>query len=100
MNSFEEEIRQRKIAEENADKEREKYTRSIVAFDKVIKSEEGRKVLKVIFDMCPVDLEVFSTDALQTAYLCGRRSIGIELRNLIKSEFGIDFVNNIDKEVI
>jgi len=71
-----------------------------VAFSNILKTSDGRKVLKTILTMYPLVNDTFSTDALQMAFNCGRKSIVLELTDFIKVNFGNDIFTSIDKEEI
>lgn len=87
MKDFEQEILEKERAEEEIKERRERYKALAYALD----TPEGQLVLKEILALCPINDEVFSCDPCQTAYNCGRRSIGLEITSL---------VNNTNKKIM
>ena len=81
MKDFEAEIlekaRAKEIEKENKDRLR--------AFALALETADGQTVLAEILRLCPIDQEVFSNDPFNTAYLCGRRSIGLEITSLVNN---------------
>lgn len=95
---FEKDIRQQDV--EKSQRERLESQSKKLAFDfkEVLKTESGRRVLKAIFELCPVDFNCYSGNTNTMAYNCGRQSIGLELRQYIKSEFGNDLIQRIEQQ--
>lgn len=84
----------------NHKKEQEKLQRqaSQLAFDfsEVAKSPQGKRVLKGLLLLAPIDFSCFSSDTNRMAYLTGRQSIGLELRQFLKENLTTDLINSIE----
>lgn len=52
------------------------------AWRDLLKTEGGRHLLANILDMCGINSSTYSQDAAHSAFLEGRRSIGLELQAL------------------
>lgn len=100
VSSYQEDIRNKAIAENAKLKKIEIQGRFNSALFNVLKTEDGRKVFKHIFDLIPVDLCSYSSDALLMAFNEGKRAVSVELRNVIKNELGIDALIEIDRQEI
>ena len=81
-------------------KHEDKMGRVYTAFFNVLKTEDGRKVFKHIFELVPTDSCSFSCDALLMSFNEGKRALSVELRNYIKSNFGLDVLSSIEKQEI
>lgn len=93
-----EQLRDRKI-KQNAELERkDKEGRFHIALFNCLKTSEGRAVFKYLFDLIPVEQSSFSSDPLIMAFNEGKRAVSVELRNVIKTELGIDALIAIDKQ--
>lgn len=93
MSTFEDEVNKIK------DKENAKLSedRLYLAFKNILDTKDGKLVFKALLDMCPVDIDCFSTDSNLTAYNCGRHAFGVELRNYLKIKFTNNVINDIEK---
>lgn len=84
----------------NRKKEQEELQRqaSQLAFDfsEVAKSPQGKRVLKGLLLLAPTDFSCFSSDTNRMAYLTGRQSIGLELRQFLKENLTTDLINSIE----
>ncbi len=99
MNSFEEDIRLKALAKKQKAALDEKSDRFFCALSEVVKTREGRVVLKTLLDMFPVDLESFSSDPYLTAFREGQRSAGVQMRRCIK-EVGLNVLRKIEEETL
>lgn len=100
VSSYKEDLRNRAIAQEEKQRKEDLRGRFNSALFNVLKTEDGRKVFKYIFDLVPVELCSFSSDALFMAFAEGKRAVSVELRNVIKNELGVDALIEIDKQEI
>ncbi len=100
VTSYKDSIRDKAIKENERLKKIEMQGRFNSALFNVLKTEDGKKVFKYIFDLIPVDLCSFSSDPLLMAFCEGKRAVSVELRNVIKDELGIDALIEIDKQEI
>ena len=94
---FEEEINSKLQKQAEDEKKRDEISRFFLCLEDVLKTETGRKVFKGIFNLCPLDINVFSSDPIVNAYNEGRRSLIIEIRDLIKNT-NINNIFEIEKE--
>lgn len=90
--------RHQRLQEER--KQEDKAGRIFSAFFNVLKTPDGRKVFKHIFELVPIDTCSYSSDALLMAFCEGKRALGVELSNYIKNNFGIDTLTAIEKQEI
>lgn len=100
VSSYQESIRDKAIRESENLKKLEMQGRFNSALFNVLKTEDGKKVFKYIFNLIPVDLCSYSSDALLMAFNEGKRAVSVELRNVIKDELGVDALIEIDKQEI
>lgn len=100
VSSYKESIRDKAIKESENLKKLEQQGRFNSALFNVLKTEDGKKVFKYIFNLIPVDVCSYSSDALLMAFNEGKRAVSVELRNVIKNELGIDALIEIDKQEI
>jgi hypothetical protein len=63
---------------ERLERKRNQTLRNALAL--VLALPEGRLIWSALLDSCRVDEPTFSTDALEMAYLNGRRALGCELK--------------------
>ena len=70
------------------------------SFRVILGTPEGKVVMKALFGMCPLDVDDFSVNAKQMAYNCGRKAIGVELRNFLKMKFKNSVIQDIDNTEI
>jgi len=70
-----------------------------IAIGKVLSTPEGRHVWRAIMDACRLTEPAFSTDALEMAYLQGRRAIGCELR-ADAIEIGVNLYLTLESEAM
>lgn len=87
MSDYEDEIRQRALARQEAQNEIDLQARTKVAIDSVMTSHHGRVLLKLIFAACDPNEPVFCSDPLQMAFNEGRRSIGVRLKETLGTEY-------------
>lgn len=100
VSSYRESIRDKAIKESENLKKLEQQGRFNSALFNVLKTEDGKKVFKYIFNLIPVDVCSYSSDALLMAFNEGKRAVSVELRNVIKNELGIDALIEIDRQEI
>lgn len=100
MTNYEKQVLAKRTEEQQLEVFKAKKKRITAILQSVLSTPNGKKLFKVIMDLQPVDSEVFSSDERQTAYLLGRRSITLDLMNLVKVEIGTDILRAIDNEEI
>lgn len=84
MKDLETEILERDKQNQLLKEKRDEESRFFYALKKVQDSEDGRIVIEGILKMCPIDEEVFcGSDPFNTAYLCGKRAVGLQLRSFL-----------------
>lgn len=81
MRDFEQEILEKQVAQKEEKLRNENLRQLAYALD----TSQGQLVLEEILKLCPIDQEVFSTDPCMTAYLCGKRSVGLAIATLVKN---------------
>ena len=65
-------------------------------FSEVAKTPQGQRVLKGLLLLAPIDFSCFSSDTNRMAYLTGRHSIGLELRQFLKEHLTAELINAIE----
>lgn len=97
---FEAEIKARRERENKAKDNKSAEKRLNAALLAMVNSREGRLVLKnILFRLCKLDEDTYSSDALYMAQQCGVRTVGLSLKSQIINTCGIQNFRAIEDEV-
>lgn len=83
MNAYEAEIRNRKIAEQEAKRKEDEEKRLKVALANIVSTTDGLYVLARLLNLMPIESIVFDANPVVMAYNEGRRSVEVELLNIL-----------------
>lgn len=97
--SFERDIELKRYQSELQQAENERQTRFDVALKNIVETSEGRKVLKRILMIAPIDNLNANFDPIQMSFNEGRRSVTIEIYSLLRS-LDKETIRKIQDEVI
>lgn len=87
MKDLETELLEKQKQERELKEKRDEESRFFYALQRVKDTEDGRIVIDGILKMCPIDDEVFcGSDPFNTAYLCGKRAVGLQLRSFLNKK--------------
>jgi len=75
---------------------KEQANRLAFSFSEITKTEQGRRVLKGLLLLAPIDFSCFSSDTNRMSYLTGRQSIGLELRQFLKENLTENQIHSIE----
>lgn len=100
MKSLEDEVKNIEDEKEFESEQKRREEKISISFERVLATEDGRVVLKAILEMCPLEVDDFSLNSNQMSYNCGRKSIGVELRNFLKMKFKNSVMQSIENTEI
>ena len=100
MKSLEDEVKNIEDEKEFESEQKRREEKISISFERVLATEDGRVVLKAVLDMCPLEVDDFSLSSNQMSYNCGRKSIGVELRNFLKMKFKNSVMQSIENTEI
>lgn len=89
---FKEEIKLKQRNEIEKRLVEEKTNRFFISLRNVLKTDDGRRVVKHIFVTCGLTEPSYSSDTCYMAFREGQRSIAIALKQLINDEALIDVI--------
>lgn len=94
MSSIEEDLnRYNNVIRRGDAEEKERNARFNYSLRKVLSTDDGRRVLKVILNQAPLRGICYSNDALALAFFEGRRSVTANIEQLIPK----DLLNQIEE---
>jgi len=98
VKDFESEIDLKLEQEEQEQEERDIQSRFFCALSNVLSTSDGRKVLKYIFQLEPIDNRNFSSDVIVNTFNEGRRDLILQIRDVVKNVISNDKLKEIDGE--